>query len=77
MTTITLLQNASYGADAIILMTARPGNVNLNNLAGQGAVFTCSNPAAPPLAGSTSVEITYDGAHHGLHETIQISSIHA
>nr|WP_315222990.1 hypothetical protein [uncultured Duganella sp.] len=74
MTTITLIQAAAHDATGIHLMTARPMNVNLNNLQGGAIQFQCSNPLAT-IAGAKEVEITYNAAHGGRHETIQVSSV--
>ena len=74
MTTITLKQAASYDANAIILMTAQPMNVNLVNLAGGAIQFSCTNPLAT-IQGATSVNITFDAAHGGAHQDRAVSSV--
>jgi hypothetical protein len=74
MPTITLVQAASYKADAIRLMTAKPMNVDLTGLQGGAIQFQCTNPPAA-VSGAKEVEITYDDAHGSRHETIQVSSV--
>ncbi|MHA4871739.1 hypothetical protein ACXZ1M_29005 [Duganella sp. PWIR1] len=74
MTTITLKHAASYDANGIHLMTARPQNINIANLNGGAIQFSCSNPLAA-LQGATSVDITYDAAHGSGHQNVPIGSI--
>jgi len=74
MTTIALKQAASCSASGIHLMTAQPMNDNLINLAGGTIQFTRDNPLAD-IANATFVDITYDAAHGGRHETLAVSSV--
>lgn len=74
MTTVTLVQAAQQQAPAISLMTAQPMNVNLTNLTGGAVQFGCSNALAT-IQAAKEVHITYDAAHGGGHETIQVSSV--
>jgi hypothetical protein len=76
MTTVTLVQAAAHAADHIILMTARPMNINLTGLAGGAVQFTCTNPLAA-LHGAQSVDITYDAAVGSGHQTVQVGSVMA
>lgn len=74
MATVTLKQAAEQDANHIHLMTAQPMNVNLINLTGGGIQFNCTNPLAA-ITGATTVDITYDAAVDGHHETIAVSSV--
>jgi hypothetical protein len=74
MTTITLVQAAQQQAAAISVMTAPPMNVALTGLTGGAVQFGCTNPLAA-IQGAKNVDITYDAAHGGGHETIQVSSV--
>lgn len=74
MATITLVQSADHDANSIHLMTARPMNVDLTDLAGGAIQFQCSN-LLTTIRGATSVDITYDAAHGSGHQTIQVSSV--
>ena len=73
MPTITLKQNARSAAD-INLMTAQPMNVNLTDLAGGPAQFTCTN-AQQTIQAATSVDVTYNAGHTPSHQNIQVSSV--
>ncbi len=74
MPTITLVQAAQHDAGGIHTMTAQPMNVNLTGLAGGAIQFQCTNPLAA-IQGAREAQITYDGAHGGGHETLQVSSV--
>lgn len=74
MARLTLIQNAQHDAVAIHTITAQPMGVVLTGLAGSNAVFTCTN-AFGTIQGAKSVQITYDGAHGGGHEAIEVSSV--
>lgn len=74
MPTITLVQAAAQTAENIILMTAMPMNIDLINIAGGAVQFQCANPLNT-IRNATAVQITYDGAHGGGHEEIQVSSV--
>ncbi|WAS95656.1 hypothetical protein [Nannocystis punicea] len=74
MPTITLRDNAYHDANAIILMTAQPMKIALTALTGQGVRFQCSNALAT-IQGATSVDITFDAAHHSEHQNVQVSSV--
>lgn len=74
MSTITLKHAADHDANKILLMTARPMNVNIANLAGGAIQFTCTNPLAT-IQGATSMDITYDASVGSGHQSVPVSTI--
>ncbi|MED5526316.1 MAG: hypothetical protein VX447_16395 [Pseudomonadota bacterium] len=72
MPTITLVHNAD-NQNGVHNMRGQPGGIPLTGLAGDHAVFTCTNPLAT-IQGITSVDIVYNTGVPAP-ETIQVSSV--
>ncbi len=74
MPTITLVQAANTDANGIHQMTAQPMGVVLTNLTGGAIQFRCTNALAT-IQAAREAQITYDAAHGGHQQTIQVSSV--